>query len=165
MQTFSGREAPDLEGVACAIEGDRIARRVARSIARELGCVPLTVESRYKTAYHAAGCLVAGHALGLVEAATQILMKSGFTRRQAVRALLPLIRQMLTNFERLGPRAAWTGPLFRGDYATVARHQKALQDFPREFGDAYRSVGFLIARVLSPQPAVMRRNLEKLAKN
>jgi predicted short-subunit dehydrogenase-like oxidoreductase (DUF2520 family) len=122
------------------------------------------VESRHKTAYHAAGSLVAGHALGLVEAATQILMKSGFTRRQASRALLPLIRQMLMNFERLGPRAAWTGPLSRGDYATVARHQKALREFPHEFGDSYASVGYLIARVLSAQPAAMRRNLEKIAK-
>ncbi|MFZ0739122.1 MAG: DUF2520 domain-containing protein [Candidatus Acidiferrales bacterium] len=165
LQTFSGREAPDLEGVLCAIEGDRRSVRFARKMARSLGCVPLMIEGRHKPAYHAAGALVAGHALGLLEAATQVLMKIGFTRRHAVRALLPLMRQMLTNFERLGPRAAWTGPLSRGDFATIARHREALRSFPREYGDAYESVALLVSRVLAPNPAAMRGKIERAWKD
>lgn len=153
MQTFSGRAAPELEGVVFAIDGDRRALRIARSIARSLGGIPVDVDGRNKPAYHAAGALVAGHALALVEAATFILMNIGFTRREAVRSLLPLMRQMLANYERLGPRLAWTGPLSRGDYETISRHHEALANLPGEFSDSYLVLSLLAARVLAPDPA------------
>ena len=154
LQTFSGRGVPTLDGLVFAIEGSRRALRVARRMARDLGGQPLRLEGRSKPAYHAAGAMVAGHLLGVVESATRILMALGFTRRQAARALLPLVRQTLENFERLGPGPAWTGPVSRGDYATVARHVAALRQFPREYRAAYaalaRLAASLLARVLGP---------------
>jgi predicted short-subunit dehydrogenase-like oxidoreductase (DUF2520 family) len=86
-----------------------------------------------------------------------MLIKIGFTRRSAGQALLPLIRQMLDNYESLGPHAAWTGPLSRGDYATISKHAKALRRFPREYQDAYAALALLSARVLSKKPAVTKR--------
>ncbi len=153
MQTFSGRGVPDLEGVVFAIDGDRRALRVARNISRSLGGTPVNVPGHDKPAYHAAGSLAAGHALALVEAATLVLMKIGFTRRQAVRSLLLLMRQMLVNYERLGPRLAWTGPLSRGDYETIARHREALSQMPPEFAESYLALSQLGARILSADPA------------
>jgi predicted short-subunit dehydrogenase-like oxidoreductase (DUF2520 family) len=165
MQTFSGRGTPRLDGVIFAVEGDRAALRAARQIARTLGGVPVEIRSTHKPAYHAAGALVAGHGLALVEAATRTLTKLGFPRSRALQALLPLIRQMLDNYERLGPRAAWTGPISRGDYATVAKHGKALRPYPREFKDAYAALALLAARVLSKQPAATRKKIERALKN
>jgi predicted short-subunit dehydrogenase-like oxidoreductase (DUF2520 family) len=149
MQTFSGRGLPRLDGVIFAVEGDRRATRAAQSMARALGGAPVAMQGQGKPAYHAAGALVAGYGLGLVEAATQILMKRGFTRRRAVQALLPLMRQMLDNFEKLGPQAAWTGPLSRADFATIEMHMRALRDLPVEFPAAYAALARLSARVLS----------------
>src|SRR5271155_954002 len=105
MQTFTKNSQPNLEGVIFAIEGHPRARRVAAAIARSLGGIPVPVASSSKPAYHAAGTLVAGHALALTEAAAQLLIKVGFTRAHAVVTLLPLIRQTLDNFEKHGPRA------------------------------------------------------------
>ena len=164
MQTFTGRGIPQLEGIIFAVEGDRRAQRVAQGIARALGGVPVTIESRDKPAYHAAGAFVASQALALVEAATQMLMKVGFRRRRAVRALLPLMRQMLDNFERLGPQAAWTGPIARGDYATVEKHSLALCDYPREFRDSYAALALLAGRVLSTRPEETLANLDRSLK-
>ena len=161
LQTFSGREVPELDGVVFAIEGDRRALRTARNIARSLGGVPVTIDGAHKAAYHAAGTMVAGQGLAIAEAATQILMQSGFTRRQAVQALLPLMRQMLSNFEKHGPRVAWTGPHSRGDYATIARHHTALANFPREYGGAYRALTLLAGRVLTANPAATEKTLER----
>jgi predicted short-subunit dehydrogenase-like oxidoreductase (DUF2520 family) len=149
MQTFTGREVPVLKGVLFAVEGDSRARQVATGIARELGGQPITIDSQSKAAYHAAGALVAGHGLALVEAATQILLRLGFTRRRAREALLPLMRQMLDNFERVGPERAWTGPLSRGDYPIVQAHAKALRRYPPEFERAYVALAFLAGRVLA----------------
>jgi predicted short-subunit dehydrogenase-like oxidoreductase (DUF2520 family) len=161
MQTFTGRGAPKLEKVIFAAEGDRSAAIVARKIARSLGGVPVTLNSKNKPAYHAAGALVAGHGLGLIEAATQVLLKLGFRRCDAMRALLPLMRQMLDNFERLGPRESWTGPVSRGDFATVTKHTKALRSYPTEFNDAYAALALLAGRVLSKNSAVASKQLKR----
>ena len=164
MQTFTGRSAPRLDGVIFSIEGAPAARRAAQKIARSLGGTPVIIHASDKPAYHASGTSVAGHALALVESASQTLMKIGFTRRRSNQALLPLIRQMLDNYESLGPHAAWTGPLSRGDYATISKHVKALRRFPREFQDAYAALALLSARVLSKQPAATSRQLTRTLK-
>jgi predicted short-subunit dehydrogenase-like oxidoreductase (DUF2520 family) len=161
MQTFSGRGVPQLEGIIFAVEGDRLAQKVAQAIARSLGGIPVVIDGAAKPAYHAAGAFVAGQALAVVEAATQMLMKIGFKRRRAIQALLPLMRQMLDNFEHLGPQAAWTGPISRGDYATVAKHMIALRDYPREFQDSYAALALLAGRVLSTKPEESLANLER----
>jgi predicted short-subunit dehydrogenase-like oxidoreductase (DUF2520 family) len=163
LQTFSGVGVPPLEGKVFAIEGDVHAVRVARSIARGLGAVPVRIESSKKPLYHAAGALAAGNVLALMEAATRLMTAAGMKRREAVRALLPLTRQVLENFERLGPRAAWTGPLSRGDYGVVAAHTEAMKDLPGEFAQAYEAVNRLAALVLAQDFAAMLAELEKVA--
>lgn len=161
MQTFSGRAVPKLDGVVFTLGGDRRALRVARRIVRELGGVPVALPGRAKPAYHAASALTAGHSLALVEAATRILMQIGFNRRRAKMALLPLLRQTLDNFERLGAREAWTGPIARGDYATVVRHCRALRSWPPEYLKAYAAVSRLAGRVLA---ANARETLKRLGR-
>jgi predicted short-subunit dehydrogenase-like oxidoreductase (DUF2520 family) len=148
LQTFSKGARPNLKGSICAVEGTPKALSLARRISRELGCIPVLVAPGAKSAYHAAGALAAGHILGVMEAATQIMTKAGFSRREAVGALLPLTRQTLANFEKLGPGASWTGPLARGDFATVRKHQAALGRFPREYAQAYKALSQLAIRVL-----------------
>jgi predicted short-subunit dehydrogenase-like oxidoreductase (DUF2520 family) len=165
MQTFTKNSQPNLKGVIFAIEGDARARRAAAGIARSLGGIPVPVASSSKPAYHAAGSLVAGHALALAEAATRVLIELGFTRPRAVKTLLPLMRQMLDNFEKHGPRAAWTGPASRGDYATLRKHQQALCHYPSEFGDSYTTLVRLAARVLANNPNATLKQLERALKN
>jgi predicted short-subunit dehydrogenase-like oxidoreductase (DUF2520 family) len=165
LQTFSGVEVPPLEGRVFTIEGDTAAVRMARQIARALGAIPVQIEGAKKPLYHAAGALAAGNVLALMEAATRLMAAAGMKRREAVRALLPLTRQVLENFERLGPRAAWTGPLSRGDYGVVAAHTEAMRDLPAEFGQAYEAVNRLAALVLAQDSAAMHAELEKVAVN
>ena len=148
LQTFSGRGLPPLDGCICALEGTPAALRAARRICRDLGCHPVVIAPAAKPAYHAAGALAAGHILAVIESATRILGTLGFSRRDAVSALLPLTRQTLANFERLGPRPSWTGPLARGDFATVRKHTAALRRFPREYRDAYAALSRLAVLVL-----------------
>ena len=164
MQTFSGKHVPRLKGVIFAIEGDARARQAARAMARELGGVPVMVDSKDKPAYHAAGVLAAGHALALIECATEVLMRIGFPRRRAEQTLLPLIKQMLDNFERIGPRAAWTGPVARGDYSVVAKHMRALKKYPPEFAEAYAALARLGARTLGENPRKALRDVDRALK-
>ncbi len=162
LQTFGQNAAPELEGIVFVLEGAAVARRAARRIVCQLGGVAVPLDGRNKPAYHAAGAFVAGHVLAVMETATRILMRVGFTRRRAVRALLPLARETLRNFEHLGPGSAWTGPLSRGDYATLARHLQALRDFPREYRQAYVALTRLGGRVLARDARAMLRRLRRV---
>jgi len=163
LQSFSGVGAPPLEGTVFGIEGDEPAVRVARCIARALEGTPVQLRAEKKALYHAAGALAAGHLLAMEEAGVQLLMNAGITRAAATKALLSLSRQVLDNYEKLGPHYAWTGPLSRGDYGVVASHQDALQECRSEFLEAYQSVSRLAARVLSEQTETMLKELETIS--
>ena len=166
LQTFSGVGVPALERCVFAIEGDRAAIKLARAITRALGGLPMLLSAKSKPLYHAAAVLSAGHALALQEAAIQVFASLGIKRREALKALLPLTRQVLENLGRVGPRSAWTGPLARGDYAVIELHEDALQSSPVEYLDAYRAVNRLAARVLARDAQTALGELDKVsAKN
>jgi len=163
LQTFSGVGVPDLVGKVFAVEGDVVAVRAARQIARALGGSPVQIGAGKKVLYHAAAAIAAGHVLALVEAATQLLASVGMKRSEATRALLPLTRQVLDNFERVGPRAAWTGPLARGDYRIVESHLRALSDSRPEVAIAYDALNRLAAAVLAQDAAGTAVELERIS--
>jgi predicted short-subunit dehydrogenase-like oxidoreductase (DUF2520 family) len=152
MQAFGGSVMPNLENVIFAVEGDPKAVRVAESIAKSLGGIPVAIASRDKAIYHAAAVMAAGSMYATIEAGLQMLMRAGFTRERAGQTLFPLIRQILDNIERIGPRAAWTGPLSRGDYEIVARHARALRTSSPQIREAYAALAMLAASILSGDP-------------
>ena len=149
LQTFSGIGIPALEGRVFAIEGDAAAVRVARNMTRALGGQPVQLSAESKPLYHAAAVMSAGHVLALQETAVRIFGSLGMKRQEALKALLPLARQVLENLERVGPRAAWTGPLARSDYSVIAMHEEALKSAPPEYLEAYRVLNRLAARILA----------------
>jgi len=165
LQTFSGVSVPALEGKIFAIEGDELAVRMARKIARSLGGVPVRIPSPKKALYHAAGAYAAGLCLAMEEAGVRMLMQVGLKRREAQRALISLTYQVLENYNRLGPQKAWTGPLARGDFGVVAAHENALRELEAEFLDAYRAASRLAARVLARDSTAALANLNALSEN
>jgi len=165
LQTFNGLSVPPLEGKVFGIEGDPAAVRVARTIARTLGGVPVNIKRENKVAYHAAGAFASGLLLSLEEAGVQILQNAGLPRREAQLALLSLSRQVLDHYEKLGPHKAWTGPLSRGDYGVVAAHEEAIARLHPEFLEAYQAVSRLSAHVLATEPARALQKLESLPRH
>ena len=161
MQAFGGKVVPKLKGVIFGIEGDAKARRQAQSLAKSLGGIPVVIESGDKPAYHAAAVMAGGSIYPVLEAGLQLLMSIGFTRERASQTLIPLLRQIFDNIGRIGPRAAWTGPLSRGDYAVVAKHMDVLRRYPPEFRQSYAALAQLAARVLSKDPTATRKQLKR----
>ena len=162
MQTFSNKNIPDLAKCIFGIDGDPAALQVARKMIHQMGGVAVRLSGTNKAAYHAAGSFACVYILALMETATRLLMAQGFKRRQAMRALLPLTRQTLDNFERVGTLAAWTGPLSRGDFSTIERHVKALADFEPAYLEAYKALSRLTAEELAGQPIAMLKQLDRI---
>ncbi len=162
MQTFSHQNTPDLGSCIFGVDGAPAAVRVARKMIQQMGGVAVRLSGANKAAYHAAGSFACVYVLTIIEAATRLLMTQGFTRRQAMRALLPLTRQTLDNFERVGPYAAWTGPLSRGDFSTLQKHVEALSLEHPEYLQAYEVLSRLAVKLLDPKPGPLPEQLERL---
>ena len=127
LMTFVAGSQPALQGVPLAIEGDTRATRVAQRIARDLGGDPFKIRATRKSAYHAWATMTCPLLLAFLVTLEDAAALAGLTRAESRRKSLPIIRQTLENYSRLGPQNSFSGPLIRGDAETVARHLGALK--------------------------------------
>ena len=128
LQTFATPEsAPrDLDGTTFGIEADAPLREELQVMARALGGRPILLRAEDRPLYHASAVTACGLLATLVGLSADLW--SGYaSREEGLRALLPLVRGTLESLERDGLPAALTGPLARGDEATVASHLGALE--------------------------------------
>jgi predicted short-subunit dehydrogenase-like oxidoreductase (DUF2520 family) len=130
LMTFVAGTHPSLTGVPFATEGDAAATRVARQIVRKLGGESFPLPAARKAAYHAWATLTSPLLLAFLVTLEEAARAAGFTRKDARRKSLPIIRQTLANYSRLGPAPSFSGPLVRGDAETVARHLAVLKKHP-----------------------------------
>jgi len=130
LMTFVAGAHPSLTGVPFAMEGDDAATRVARRIVRELGGESFSLPAARKAAYHAWATMTSPLLLAFLVTLEDAARAAGLTRRDARRKSLPIIRQTLANYSRLGPAQSFSGPLVRGDAETVAKHLAVLKQHP-----------------------------------
>ena len=130
LMTFVAGAHPSLTGVPFAIEGDEEAARVARRIVRALGGESFSLPAKRKAAYHAWATMTSPLLLAFLVTLEEAARAAGLTRQDARRKSLPIIRQTLANYSRLGPERSFSGPLVRGDAETVAKHLTALKKHP-----------------------------------
>ena len=130
-----------LRGASFTVEAEGPLAERLNALVADLGGTPLAIRSADKALYHAAGVFAGNYILTLLKLASDLWLYLGFDRELAVSALLPLIRGALANAERQGLAAALTGPIARGDAATVERHVEALAAATPALLDAYRCLG------------------------
>ena len=130
LMTFVAGAHPSLTGVPFAVEGDAAALRVARQMVRELGGDSFVLPATRKAAYHEWATLTSPLLLAFLVTLEEAARAAGLTRQEGRRKSLPIIRQTLENYSRLGPARSFSGPLVRGDAATVAKHLDVLKKHP-----------------------------------
>ncbi|UCF20915.1 MAG: DUF2520 domain-containing protein [Gemmatimonadota bacterium] len=125
-----------LRGAYFTFEGDERARAVAIELVKAAGGRMLELRSGDKARYHAACVFASNYVVACAGTATQLLAEaSGVGEEEALQALMPLWRGAVANLEEAGLPKALTGPVARGDLATVRRHLAALDGDTR---DLYR---------------------------
>ncbi len=120
--------AGNFAGAFFCIEGTGPALERAEMIAELLGGRPFTIETKFKSLYHAAAVMASGNVVALFDMARQILSACGPDENTAGSILLPLLRSTVANLERQSPAEALTGPFARADPETVVRHLSAFSD-------------------------------------
>jgi len=126
LMTFPGPEValPDPRGVPVALAGTDEARSRGRELADALGMRAFEVPGDRRL-YHAAAVMAGNLVTVLMDEAASVLARAGVDRATAFEVLRPLAERSVANAHH-GLRRALTGPIARGDDATLAGHRLAL---------------------------------------
>ena len=124
--TFVRKSVPTLEGVPFGVEGDAAAVRLAKKIVQDLGGTAFQIKKQNKVLYHAFDAFASPMVIALMTALEQVGKAAGIKPADLRTMAAPLLRQTLANYLEHGAAAAFSGPLVRGDVATVRRHLAAL---------------------------------------
>lgn len=120
--------AAAMAGAPGVLAGEPRSLRLLRRLCTLLGLVPVTWHGGDRTLYHAACVLAANGLTALVaQALATFAAAGGLDDGDRGRVAMALLRAALTRSERVGPAAALSGPVRRGDAGTVAEHRAALQ--------------------------------------
>jgi predicted short-subunit dehydrogenase-like oxidoreductase (DUF2520 family) len=158
FMTFVRGSRPSFAGVPFAIEGDSQAVRIARSIVRRLGGEPYAISKQKKNAYHAWGTFASPLLTALLAVTEQVAVLAGVPPKQARRRMVPILLQTVRNYEEFGARGGFSGPIIRGDVATLRRHLDVLRRSP-----VPRQVYATLARAaLEYLPAKNKASLKRL---
>jgi len=136
--------AARVRGAYCGIEGDERAMIAGERLASLLEMHPVRLPAGSKASYHAGAVFAANFPVVLLSVAEQLARDAGVPAHLASEIYLPLLRGAAANLD-LGPAAALTGPIRRGDVETVQAHLAALGPDIRQL---YRSLG-LVALALA----------------
>jgi predicted short-subunit dehydrogenase-like oxidoreductase (DUF2520 family) len=114
-----------LAGAGAAVAGTtERATAIATRLAAALGMRPFTLAEEDRAAYHAAASIASNFLITLEATAERVLTSAGVDRE----LLVPLVRATVDNWAALGAERALTGPVARGDDATVARQRAAITE-------------------------------------
>jgi len=127
------RAGASFAGAGCAVAGTTPrALEVASSVGRALGMRPFVIGDEDRVAYHAAASMASNFLVTLESAAARLAATAGVERTM----LVPLVRAAVEAWAVEGD-ASLTGPIVRGDEATVARHREAIGERAPELLSLY----------------------------
>lgn len=141
LQTFTAESSPnDFQGIYFSLQGDYEAFPLLRVVAGKLGAQTLEVSAGQKSNLHAAAVLASNYLTALLDASVELGTQGGLPVEKVKQALLPLVETTLKNASQQPFDEALSGPIKRGDVATVRQHLDLLDNQP-ELKNVYCVLG------------------------
>lgn len=132
--------AAQFTGTFFGIEGDDAALAMLTPALQSIGAQPVPIAASAKTVYHAAAVFASNYMVTVLDAALRAYQAAGIPELVARQMAQPLATESMANVFRLGAAAALTGPIARGDMATVDRQQRAVSQWDAATGELYRAL-------------------------
>ena len=150
--------AERLRGAWIGIDGDPAAMQCARLIAGTIGASTLVIPAGEKPRYHAAAVLASNFPAVLAGIAALLMGDAGIAHADARAAVTALLRASVANLHEGEPAAVLTGPIVRGDVATIRAHLAAL-DGDTDIMAVYRALSRAAVSLLAADPSADQRQL------
>src|SRR5258708_3904682 len=137
LQTFTRTRGPEqLDGAWAAVTAESPdARARGFWLAEVLGLRPFEIRDELRVLYHAGAVIASNYLVTLYRSASRLLETAGAPPE----ALIPLMRRTIDNGFEL------TGPIARGDWATVQAHLAAIRLRAPELEEMYRVLATVTA--------------------
>lgn len=152
---------PIPRGTLLAWDAERAADgRTLAGLARRMGLEPTRVRDAQRTRYHA-GAVVAGNLpVALLALGVCLLTEAGVPAATARKSLARLLRSQAESAATRPLDAALTGPIARGDVATLERHLELLDGSSPEVAELYRALSRVLVDDVTRHPARLKRRLQ-----
>lgn len=156
LQTVSdpATAAKRWRGAYAAVEGDDRAAAAASRIAELLGMQPFRIDAASKLKYHAGAVMAGNYSVVLAGMAARLAREAGVPEDLANRIYLPLLAGAVENLGNSGAVKALTGPIKRGDAATVQLHLNTLDPDERRLYIALGLEALQLARAAGLDPGL-----------
>jgi len=141
--TDAGQAVKTFPGTFCAAEGNAEALSVLKPAFEKIGARVFDIASALKPVYHSGGVLACNYLVALIEAALRAHERAGIPRSASLHALEPMVRETVDSIFAKGPAQALTGPISRGDVATVRRQLAAVEAWDADMAVLYRRLGMI----------------------
>lgn len=153
----------ELTGAFFCLEGDGPHLEKWQSLLTSLGPAVQIIPGEAKARYHAACAIASNLMCALVQESLELLELCGFSGDTALRAITPLMRSNLEHMIQVGPTAALTGPVERGDATTVEKHLACFASSKER--ELYRAVSQKLVQIARRRhPERDYQSLEELLK-
>jgi predicted short-subunit dehydrogenase-like oxidoreductase (DUF2520 family) len=148
MMSFPTRRIVPLKGIRFAVEAaDAAVRRGLFALVRDLGGKPFAIDSKGKAMYHAGAMFGSPLLVATLAAGVRVLERAGVAEKDALALLGPMAVATVANVQKQGLARSFSGPLARGDAATIKLHRNALAGHPLE-AQVYDSLARFAAKNL-----------------
>ena len=129
--------ASSFAGTWCGMEGDAQALAVVAPLFEAIGAQCIAIDPSAKTVYHAAAVFASNYLVTVLDVAVQAYGRAGIAEDVALEIMQPLVRKTVDQVFDAGTAAALSGPIARGDMATVERQAQALGAWDEAHGRLY----------------------------
>lgn len=164
LQSLAGEDTDvnPFKDILIAIEGEAEAVESAKNMATDLGAKPYEIDGNAKTLYHASAVIASNYLVSLMKMASETMAASGIPEEHAFDFLLPLVKGTLSNMENMGIEKALTGPVARGDAATVHAHIKGIEEKVPNLKNTYIELGKIALQIAEKQNFIPESKIKLL---
>ncbi|MDR9366525.1 MAG: DUF2520 domain-containing protein [Balneolaceae bacterium] len=162
IQSFKKGDGRDrFRDITISLQGDKAGKELLKPIIGEMGANALMLNKKQKRYLHIAAVMASNYLVALMFSVENLL--TDVDLEEGFESLQPLVHQTVTNIFEKGPADALTGPISRGDTASVQKHLKELKGAEQEV--LYKIMGLEAAKIAErgshiPQEKInMLRNL------
>jgi len=156
--------AESLKSAWFCLEGNDAGVQRGRTIVDDISGKSTVIDKDKKALYHAALSVSANYLIALESTAVELLTAAGIARKDALDFLMPLIQGSVDTLAHNGLPNALTGPISRGDVATIKKHLDSLADATGTNLQLYKTMG-LEALKLAEAKQKMVPGSESLIRN
>lgn len=163
----------ELTGVFFTIEGCRKQDESPEiknliSVLHAMGNSTHMIDGNCKTVYHCAAAMASNLVCGLIDQSIELMERCGFSQKEAIKALAPILTGNMAHIAERGPADSLTGPIERNDTETVRKHLECLHN--DDENDIYRSLSRRLVEIAqrrhpdrdySEMAELLRKEIEK----